>query len=381
MDAPDQAGPSGLAGVAGAERVRAAAGSGRPCRCPSRTAGITDQETRLRLPCRRRLSRHGCAMSCPTGMLHYYAGPGFYQALQKVAALTQLLPGSGTVQSMQDGAEAGQELEAGNYGKAAAHFGMGTVNAGLDWRPGGRFPGDSARYGSEDVSARTSENRRGDGGRRLPPPPQVVRATGLYRGKEGKWRFEASDAGYHVRPDVGALDQEGYRVAPLFEHHVHPALREAYPHFANITSRFENRPEPGYPSSSFNHRYEYGHRDGPRALRQPKELEIHELVHPIQQVPENFARPVPFMELLFAAGCVVQRGGTNLLSAGKRSGGAATLRSTCGGARSDDAPSRSRKRSTRREINRSFADRLLACAPHMSENPSGNWPVRAISSN
>jgi hypothetical protein len=230
--------------------------------------------------------------------VRYYAGPGFYQALQKVAALTQLLPGSGTVQSMQDGAEAGQELEAGNYGKAAAHFGMGTVNAGLDWLPGGKvlaIPLGMAARTFPHARVRIAEEMEAAGY----AAPQVVRATGLYRGKEGKWRFEASDAGYHVRPDVGALDQEGYRVAPLFEHHVHPALREAYPHFANITSRLKIDPSRDA-SSSFNHRTNTVTVRAP-SVEAAERAGIHELVHPIQQ-HENFARPVPFMELLSRPG-------------------------------------------------------------------------------
>ncbi len=67
--------------------------------------------------------------------VRYYAGPHLYEALRKLHALTQLLPGSGTVQSTQDASRAGEEAQAGNYGKAAAHFGMGTVNAALDWLP------------------------------------------------------------------------------------------------------------------------------------------------------------------------------------------------------------------------------------------------------
>src|SRR5262249_45587130 len=67
-----------------------------------------------------------------------YAGPGFSEFIDKLAALVPLLPGSGTAQSMQDGARAGKALEAGNYGDAALHFGAGVVNAGLDWLPAGK---------------------------------------------------------------------------------------------------------------------------------------------------------------------------------------------------------------------------------------------------
>jgi len=67
--------------------------------------------------------------------VRYYAGPHLYESLLKLRALTQLLPGSGTVQSTQDASLAGEEAKAGNYGKAAAHLGLGTVNAALDWLP------------------------------------------------------------------------------------------------------------------------------------------------------------------------------------------------------------------------------------------------------
>jgi cell division septation protein DedD len=57
--------------------------------------------------------------------LRYYAGPGFSEFIDKLAAIVPLLPGSGTVQSMQDSAQAGKDFEAGNYSRAAAHVGAG----------------------------------------------------------------------------------------------------------------------------------------------------------------------------------------------------------------------------------------------------------------
>ncbi len=230
--------------------------------------------------------------------VRYYAGPGFYQALQKLHALAQLLPGSGTVQSVQDGTEAGQALEAGNYGKAAAHLGIGTVNAGLDWIPGGKvlaIPLGLAAKTFPRARVKIAEEMEAAGH----TAPQVTRETGLYRGAEGKWRIEAPDAGYHVRPEVGAVDQEGYRVAPLFEHHVHPALQKAYPHFGSITSRLKIDPSRDARSS-------FDLRTNTLTVRAPSVEEaeragIHELVHPIQEY-EKFARPVPFSELLMQPG-------------------------------------------------------------------------------
>jgi hypothetical protein len=213
---------------------------------------------------------------------------------RKWPALAQLLPGSGTVQSMQDGAEAGQELEAGNYGKAAAHLGLGTLNAGLDWLPGGKvlaIPLGMAARTFPHARVRIAEEMEAAGY----AAPQVVRETGLYRGKEGKWRFEASDAGYHVRPEVGALDQEGYRAAPLFEHFVHPALKEAYPQFADITSRIKIDPRQR-PEGAFNP-LTNTIRITARNAEEAEKVGIHELVHLIQR-HEAFARGGRFMEFV-----------------------------------------------------------------------------------
>src|SRR5262249_51975315 len=50
--------------------------------------------------------------------VRYYAGPHLYEALLKLRALTQLLPGTGTLQSTRDASVADEEAKAGNYGKA-----------------------------------------------------------------------------------------------------------------------------------------------------------------------------------------------------------------------------------------------------------------------
>src|SRR5262249_57676171 len=55
--------------------------------------------------------------------IRYYAGPGFSEFLDKLAGLIPLLPGSGTVQSMQDGAQAGKDFYTATYGNPPAHFG------------------------------------------------------------------------------------------------------------------------------------------------------------------------------------------------------------------------------------------------------------------
>jgi Large polyvalent protein associated domain 23 len=167
--------------------------------------------------------------------IRYYAGPHLYEALRKFAPLAQLLPGSGTVQSTEDGAKAGEEFESGNYGSAAAHVGMGMGNAALDWFPPAKFAllaGMSARtfpwLRLPIAEAMEKAGRSTD---------EIWRATGLERDITGHWRFEISDKGYRVNPKAGTLDADGYRVARLFEQQLHPGLREAYPGLAEAKSK------------------------------------------------------------------------------------------------------------------------------------------------
>src|SRR5262249_40685096 len=125
--------------------------------------------------------------------VRYYAGPHLYDALLKLHALTQLLPGSGTVQSTQDASLASEEAKAGNYGKAAAHLGLGTVNAALDWLP----PAKLAVIGG--TMARTAMKMEAAG----KSADEIWRATGLERAADGRWTFEIPDKGYQVNPNVG----------------------------------------------------------------------------------------------------------------------------------------------------------------------------------
>lgn len=144
----------------------------------------------------------------------YYLGPHFFEALRKLHALTQLLPGSGTVQSAQDASRASEQAQAGNYGRAAAHLGMGTVNAALDWLPpaklaiiGGTmaktFPWDRlpTAMGMEAAGKSVDE---------------IWRAAGLARAADDRWTFDISDKGYQVRPNAGEPTiWEGVTHAPL----------------------------------------------------------------------------------------------------------------------------------------------------------------------
>jgi Large polyvalent protein associated domain 23 len=173
--------------------------------------------------------------------LRYYAGPGFSEFIDKLAGLVPLLPGSGTVQSMQDSAQAGQDLEAGNYASAAAHLGAGVANLGLDWLPAGKqlailggiaaktFPWAKLKIAEAMEKAEKSVD-------------EIWRATGLERGADNRWRFEISDRGYRAKPNIGVLDNEGFRVAPLYEQQVHPGMQAAYPSLAEAKSKIRIDP-------------------------------------------------------------------------------------------------------------------------------------------
>jgi Large polyvalent protein associated domain 23 len=168
----------------------------------------------------------------------YYLGPHLFEALRKLHALTQLLPGSGMVQSTQDSSRAGDEAQAGNYGKAASHVGIGTLNAALDWLPpaklaliGGTmaktFPWKKLPTAMEMEAAGRSAD-------------DIWRSTGLERDAAGNWTFEIPDKGYYVglnsqKPEV--------HVAPLYEHYVHPGMREAYPALSNWRSELAIIPD------------------------------------------------------------------------------------------------------------------------------------------
>src|SRR5262249_43946174 len=173
--------------------------------------------------------------------VRYYAGPHLYEALLKLRALTQLLPGTGTLQSTRDASVADEEAKAGNYGKAAAHLGLGTVNAALDWLPpaklaviGGTmaktFPWNKLPAAMQMEAAGKSAD-------------EIGRATGLERAADGRWTFEIPDKGYQVNPNAGQrIGSQSLTVAPLYEHHAHPGMQEAYPGLSNWESRLSISP-------------------------------------------------------------------------------------------------------------------------------------------
>src|SRR5215472_883002 len=122
---------------------------------------------------------------------------------------------------------------------------------------------------------------------------EIWRATGLERGADKFWRFEISDRGYRVKPNVGVLDNEGFRVAPLYEQQVHPGMQAAYPNLAGAQSKI--RIDPRGPELGV-------FQPGSIAVEAPirsvtKSKSIHELQHMIDHL-EGHARgghPLEFM--------------------------------------------------------------------------------------
>jgi hypothetical protein len=173
--------------------------------------------------------------------VRYYAGPHLYEALLKLHALTQLLPGSGTVQATQDASLAGEEAKAGNYGKAAAHLGLGTLNAALDWLSAAKLAligGTMARtFPWSQLPTAMKMEAAGKSA------DEIWRATGLERAADERWTFEIPDKGYQVNPNAGKrIGSESLMVTPLYEHHAHPGMQEAYPGLANWQSRLTINP-------------------------------------------------------------------------------------------------------------------------------------------
>jgi hypothetical protein len=72
---------------------------------------------------------------------------------------------------------------------------------------------------------------------------EIWRETGLARAADGKWRYEISDRGYRINPNAGYLDDEGYRVAHLFDHYNYPGVRQAYPDLSSVISKIRINPK------------------------------------------------------------------------------------------------------------------------------------------
>jgi len=229
--------------------------------------------------------------------VRYYAGPHLYESLLKLRVLAQLLlPGSGTVQSTQDASLAREEAKAGNYGKAAAHLGLGTVNAALDWLPptklaiiGGTmartFPWDKLPTAMKMEAAGKSAD-------------EIWRMTGLERAADERWTFEIPDKGYQVNPNAGErIGTQSLTVAPLYEHHAHPGMQEAYPGLANWQSRLTIDPlENPRGATDVNRNWVAVHAP---SLEWARKVGIHELKHVIDKIEKHppGGSPDQFMKL------------------------------------------------------------------------------------
>jgi hypothetical protein len=228
--------------------------------------------------------------------VRYYAGPHLYEALLKLHALTQLLPGSGTVQSTQDASLAGEEAKAGNYGKAAAHLGLGTVNAALDWFPLAKLAiigGTMARtFPWNRLPAAMKMEAAGKSA------DEIWRATGLERAADERWTFEIPDKGYQVNPNAGQrIGSQSLTVAPLYEHHAHPGMQEAYPGLANWQSRLTINPlQDLRGSTNVDRNWVAVHAP---TLEWARHVGIHELKHAIDRIEKHppGGSPRQFMKL------------------------------------------------------------------------------------
>jgi hypothetical protein len=226
--------------------------------------------------------------------VRYYLGPGFYEAYQKLVALTKILPGSGTMQAQEDASRAGEEAHAGNYGRAAAQLGIGTANAALDWVPpakmlailGGGLATTFPRHMLPKAFDMEAAGRSAD---------EIWQATDLGRSADGRWLFDISDKGFRVDPSAGKLITWPYRVAPLYEQLVHPGMRQAYPDLATLKSYLQIDP------TVRRHGLAGPERVLVRApdLQTAESVAMHELQHLIRRLeggsgshpPQHFRRP------------------------------------------------------------------------------------------
>jgi hypothetical protein len=254
------------------------------CLVPSQPASATEGFSDV-------VARYFVGRKCPL-----LCRPHLYEALVKLHALTQLLPGSGTVQSTQDASLAGEEAKAGNYGKAAAHLGLGTVNAALDWLPPAKLAligGTMARtFPWSQLPTAMKMEAAGKSA------DEIWRATGLERAADERWTFEIPDTGYQVNPNAGKrIGSESLTVAPLYEHHVHPGVQEAYPSLSKWQSQLSISPlERPRGSTNFNRSRLAVYAP---TLEQARSVGIHELKHLIDWIEKHppGGSPDQFMKL------------------------------------------------------------------------------------
>jgi Large polyvalent protein associated domain 23 len=207
-----------------------------------------------------------------------WAPASIYEAYEKLVSLTKILPGSGTMQAQQDASRADEEAQAGNYGRAAAHLGIGTANAALDWFPpakllailGGGLATTFPRHMLPKAFDMEAAGRSAD---------EIWQATGLGRSADGRWIFEIPDSGFRVDPSAGKLVHWPYRVAPLYQQIIHPGAEGlSRPCFFEIV--FAHRPDRAAVWKSRPERVLVRAPD----LQSAKSLAMHELQHEITRL-------------------------------------------------------------------------------------------------
>jgi hypothetical protein len=127
---------------------------------------------------------------------------------------------------------------------------------------------------------------------------EIWRATGLERAADERWTFEIPDTGYQVNPNAGKrIGSESLTVAPLYEHHVHPGVQEAYPSLSKWQSQLSISPlERPRGSTNFNRSRLAVYAP---TLEQARSVGIHELKHLIDWIEKHppGGSPDQFMKL------------------------------------------------------------------------------------
>jgi Large polyvalent protein associated domain 23 len=161
---------------------------------------------------------------------------------------------------------------------------LGTLNAALDWLPPAKlaiiagtmaktFPWNRLPTAMKMEAAGKSAE-------------EIWRATGLERAADGRWTFEIPDKGYRINPNVGERTApKSVTVAPLYEHHVHPGMQEAYPRLSNWQSRLRVDPvEERYGATNFGRKQV---RVRAPNLEWARSIGIHELKHLIDWIEKH----------------------------------------------------------------------------------------------
>jgi hypothetical protein len=162
-------------------------------------------------------------------------GAGLRQSAQSMRSNAEtavdFVPGVGEAVGAQ---EAGRDLAAGNYGRAALG-GLGTAAGVL---PVGDLAGGIAKAIFGGIAAKTANKPALEIAEKMlkegADKQAIWDATGWFKGTDGKWRFEIDDSGTALRgagnvKDV--TDKRGHNLKDVF---LHPDNYRAYPHMEEI---------------------------------------------------------------------------------------------------------------------------------------------------